>query len=231
MAPPTVQPVTRLFTFGYGQTCQFTGKDLGDHYALVTAPDRGAALLLMCATFPNNWAFEYDPESPSIVDYVPRMKLHARLVIGLTPADPEPEPEPEFASRELLAVVPSADGGVAFAMAPVGAVVDPVARAKAVELTEAVAADPTGLNYGRGDEGTDPQPAAGRVPPHFESGRDEVDAAVVMVPVVDLPMRDEQPRGAPCPSCDSPEPRLHPATQAEGEVTALCGDRFHASAK
>jgi hypothetical protein len=32
------------------------------------------------------------------------------------------------------------------------------------------AADPTGLTYGRDPE-ADPQPAAGRVPPHFESGR------------------------------------------------------------
>lgn len=30
-----------------------------------------------------------------------------------------------------------------------------------------------------------------------------------------------------CPTCESPEPRLHPATQAEGEVTALCPDPFH----
>lgn len=31
-------------------------------------------------------------------------------------------------------------------------------------------ADPTGLNYGRGDEGSDPQPTAGRVPAHLEDG-------------------------------------------------------------
>lgn len=44
--------------------------------------------------------------------------------------------------QELLAIAPGADGGVAFALAPSGAVTDPVARAKAVELTEAVAANP-----------------------------------------------------------------------------------------
>lgn len=77
------------------------------------------------------------------------------------------------APRELLAIAPSADGGVAFALAPAGVVVDPVARAKAVELTEAVAADPTGQLYGRGDEGADPQPSGARVAPHFESGRDD----------------------------------------------------------
>jgi flavin-dependent thymidylate synthase len=32
-----------------------------------------------------------------------------------------------------------------------------------------------------------------------------------------------------CPRCGSPEPRKHPATQAEGEVTALCTDAFHGS--
>lgn len=31
-----------------------------------------------------------------------------------------------------------------------------------------------------------------------------------------------------CPTCMSPEPRLHPATQAEGEVTHICPDPFHA---
>lgn len=33
--------------------------------------------------------------------------------------------------------------------------------------------------------------------------------------------------GLRCSTCDSPEPRLHPATQAEGEVIALCPDLFH----
>lgn len=58
---------------------------------------------------------------------------------GLVDIDP-----PVHASepRELLAIAPSADGGVAFATAPTGAVTDPIARAKAVELTEAVAANP-----------------------------------------------------------------------------------------
>ncbi len=84
----TATSVTRLFTFGYGQTCPFTGEDLGDHYALVTAPDRSSALRTMLATFGRDWAFEYDPESPTIVDYIPRMTLHARLVIGAIAADP-----------------------------------------------------------------------------------------------------------------------------------------------
>lgn len=63
---------------------------------------------------------------------------HANFCANYVPAE---------ASRELLAIVPSADG-VAFALAPAGAVVDPVARAKVVELTEAVAA---GLAQQNGD--------------------------------------------------------------------------------
>lgn len=30
-----------------------------------------------------------------------------------------------------------------------------------------------------------------------------------------------------CPTCGSPNPAAHPATQAEGEVTHICPDRFH----
>lgn len=33
--------------------------------------------------------------------------------------------------------------------------------------------------------------------------------------------------GLKCPTCESPSPRLHPATQAEGEVIAICPDDFH----
>lgn len=32
-----------------------------------------------------------------------------------------------------------------------------------------------------------------------------------------------------CPTCSSPNPDLHPATQSEGEVLHICEDVFHAS--
>lgn len=52
-------------------------------------------------------------------------------------------------------------------------------------------ADPSGLDYTRVDDGEDPQPAAGRVPPSFGA---VVSASAVPVPLLKLPMRDEQPR-------------------------------------
>jgi hypothetical protein len=30
-----------------------------------------------------------------------------------------------------------------------------------------------------------------------------------------------------CPTCGSPEPRLHPAVAPDGEVTTICTDKFH----
>lgn len=30
-----------------------------------------------------------------------------------------------------------------------------------------------------------------------------------------------------CPTCGSPNPAMHPSTQAEGEVTHICTDEFH----
>jgi hypothetical protein len=30
-----------------------------------------------------------------------------------------------------------------------------------------------------------------------------------------------------CPTCQAPEPRLHPAVSGEGEVTRLCPDPYH----
>lgn len=32
---------------------------------------------------------------------------------------------------------------------------------------------------------------------------------------------------AKCPTCKSPQPSMHPATQHEGEVLSLCRDPWH----
>jgi len=87
--PVDDKSVTSLFTFGYSQLCPYTGKDLGDHYALVTAPDRSSARLFMNTAFKRNYAFEYDgPGDHRIADYVPRMALH--ITVNLVPEQPTP---------------------------------------------------------------------------------------------------------------------------------------------
>lgn len=108
---------------------------------------------------------------------------------------------------ELLAIAPGPDGGVAFAVAPAGAVTDPVARAKVVEMTEAVAADPTGLAYTRADDGETPQPAAGRLPAHLEDARtgevEMVDSGA-LVDETEAPAQAEHDGpGIDCRRCES----------------------------
>jgi hypothetical protein len=87
MTTQTVPGITRIFTFGYGQVCPFTGDSLADRYTTVIAPDRSAARRLMFATFGRDWAFEYDATDPRFTDYAPRMTEHARLALGTPAAD------------------------------------------------------------------------------------------------------------------------------------------------
>lgn len=75
--------ITRIFTFGYGHVCPFTGKGLGDHYATVTAPDASSARTLMNATFNRQWAFEYGVDDVRLAEFP--MTEHARLSIGVPP--------------------------------------------------------------------------------------------------------------------------------------------------
>jgi hypothetical protein len=51
--------VTRIFTFGHGQTCPFTGKNVLDHHVSITAPTAEQCREVMFATFGQAWAFEY----------------------------------------------------------------------------------------------------------------------------------------------------------------------------
>jgi hypothetical protein len=98
------------------------------------------------------------------------------------PAHPSWPTEQELKPWESLA--PAADR-LAESVKPI----DPDASMEA--HYEAEAADPTGLNYTRADDGTDPQPSAGRVDPRYV---DVVDAPVALVPLLNVPMRDEHPR-------------------------------------
>lgn len=51
--------VTRVFTFGYGHVCPFTGENLIDHHVTVIAPDAVLCRDLMISMFGRAWAFEY----------------------------------------------------------------------------------------------------------------------------------------------------------------------------
>ncbi len=71
--------VTRVFTFGYGQTCPLTGIDLVGRYATVTGPNEAACRQAMFdSVFENRWAFEYStPEAAAAPGEV--LVEHARI--------------------------------------------------------------------------------------------------------------------------------------------------------
>jgi hypothetical protein len=97
--PPPAQ-VTRVFTFGYGHVCPYTGVPLAEHYAIITAPDAKQCRDLMLGLFGKQWSHEY-----ASVDAATRggrfpMVEHARIVVcpsetsGFGGASPAPDPEP-----------------------------------------------------------------------------------------------------------------------------------------
>ncbi|MBM0256363.1 hypothetical protein [Micromonospora sp. 4G55] len=51
--------ITQVFTFGYGQTCPYTGESLADRYAVIDAPTKELCRRLMLAVFGREWAFQY----------------------------------------------------------------------------------------------------------------------------------------------------------------------------
>lgn len=52
--------VTRIFIFGHGQTCPFTGKSLLDHHIAITAATPEQCRAVMVAVFGQGWSFPYD---------------------------------------------------------------------------------------------------------------------------------------------------------------------------
>ena len=87
--------ITKVFTFGYGHTCPYTGKKLDDHYATITAPTEADCTALMVQLFSNKWAFPYD--SPEVAG-VDRFGLVEHVRIELAPAASAPDTEQEAAS-------------------------------------------------------------------------------------------------------------------------------------
>lgn len=74
--------VTQVFTFGYGQKCQFTGEPLDDKYATITAPNAAVCLLMMLAVFGQNWCDQYDSvEAATAPGH--RITEYARMTVEL----------------------------------------------------------------------------------------------------------------------------------------------------
>lgn len=77
---------TQIFTFGYGQVCQFTGEPLDDKYATVIAPNVEACKAMMLAAYGRNWAFQYDSVEAATAPGA-RLTEHSRMVVYLDGGD------------------------------------------------------------------------------------------------------------------------------------------------
>ena len=73
---------TRIFTFGHGQHCPFTGKYLLDHHVTITAPTGEQCRAVMFATFGQAWAFDYPSLDAATRHGQFPSTEHARIVIG-----------------------------------------------------------------------------------------------------------------------------------------------------
>lgn len=74
---------TRLFSFGIGQVCPFTGDNLRNCYVLITAPTGEQCREVMFATFGRDWSMEYLPGTPRYDKAIAEWTEHARIVIGV----------------------------------------------------------------------------------------------------------------------------------------------------
>lgn len=80
-----VEPVTRYFSFGSGQTDPMTGEKLIDKYATVVAPTADACRAGMLAKYGRNWSMEYTPGNPRSDSWIARWTEHDRIsVVSVT---------------------------------------------------------------------------------------------------------------------------------------------------
>ena len=71
----------QVFTFGYGQTCPVTGKELVDHYATIIAPDAETARAWMLKVFGQAWSFQYDSVDEATRGGQFPMREHVRIEV------------------------------------------------------------------------------------------------------------------------------------------------------
>lgn len=101
--PPTL--VTRVYAFGYGHVCPFTGMSLADKHATVIAETAAQCRDLMVAVFGLAWSMEYTSLNAATRSGRCPSTEHARLVlpgpqmVGAREIDngDDPDPVPDYA--------------------------------------------------------------------------------------------------------------------------------------
>lgn len=78
-APPDL--VTRVFTFGHGHVCRYTGANLLDHHVTVIAPTAELCRELMLGLYGQAWAFEYVSLDAATRGGMYPSTEHARIVV------------------------------------------------------------------------------------------------------------------------------------------------------
>lgn len=73
---------TRVFSFGYGQTCPVTGKSLVDHHAVITAPTAEQCHDWINEVFGGKWSAEYASLAEATSNGQFPSSEHIRIVIG-----------------------------------------------------------------------------------------------------------------------------------------------------
>jgi len=66
------------------------------------------------------------------------------------------------------------------------------------------------------------------MPENVPTPKDMADlSSKLMEKIAKIPLENPVEINTRCPTCDSPDPTLHPAVQNGGEVTKECEDHFH----